>query len=310
MRNSLQILILLMAFWGGLVCAVQTTDIPNRIKNRQAKHTDKKIVFIPGNDSHEVGSHEYLGGCRLLAKLLNENVPGVKAIVTEQGWPKDTKVLDDADAIVLYCDGGINHMIIPNLEQMDRLMKKGVGILGLHYGLEITKGESGNFFLEWLGGYFETFYSVNPFWTPRFEKLPRHPMTNGVNPFEATDEWYYHIRFRKDMKNITPILSANPPASTLDRPDGMRSNNEFVRKDIFENKNPQIIAWAYKRPNGGRSVGITGGHTHNNWLIDDYRKLILNAIVWIAKIKVPKNGIETLTPTQSEMDSLLKKPRK
>lgn len=310
MRNSLQILILLIAFWGLPACTLQRAGMPDSMKSRQAKRTDKKIVFIPGKDSHGVGEHEYLGGCRLLAKLLNENVPGVKAIVTGQGWPTDTKVLDDADVIVMYCDGGVKHMIIPNLAEMDRLMKKGVGLLDLHYAIEITKGEAGNFFLEWIGGYFETFYSVNPVWTAKFETLPRHPITNGVNPFEATDEWYYHIRFRKDMKNITPILSALPPASTLDRPDGSHSNNEFVRRDVLENKNQQIMAWAYTRPNGGRSVGFTGGHTHNNWMIDDFRKLVLNAIVWMAKIKIPKNGIETPTPSQTEMDALLKKPGK
>ena len=84
----------------------------------------KKIVLIPGNDSHGVGDHEHLGGCILLAKLLNENVGGVNAVVTEQGWPKDTTILDDADAIVMYSDGGERHMVIPHMAHIDRLTKK------------------------------------------------------------------------------------------------------------------------------------------------------------------------------------------
>ena len=310
MRNTLQFFFLLQIFLNLPACSVQKSNTLTAQKKISSQHPAKKIVFIPGKDSHEIGEHEYLGGCRLLAKLLNENVTGIKAIVTGQGWPKDATILDDADVIVIYCDGGPNHMIIPNLAQMDKLVKKGVGLVVLHYGLEIPKGETGNFFLDWLGGYFETFYSVNPIWTVKLESLPKHPITNGVHSLEVSDEWYYHIRFTKDLNNITPLLSSLPPAATLNGPDGIRSNNEFVRRDVLVEKKAQILAWAYNRQDGGRSVGFTGGHLHNNWMIDDFRKLILNAILWAAKIKVPKKGIITPAPSRDEMNALLKKPAK
>ena len=100
----------------------------------------KKIVLIPGKDSHGIGEHEHLGGCKLLAKLLNENVSGVNAVVTEQGRPSDTTILDDADAIVMYSDGGEGHMVIPHMAHIVRLMKKGTGLVNLHYAVEIPKG--------------------------------------------------------------------------------------------------------------------------------------------------------------------------
>jgi hypothetical protein len=267
---------------------------------------EKKIVFIPGRDSHGVGEHEHLGGCTLLAKLINENVPGVHAVVTEQGWPKDTTILDDADAIVMYSDGGEGHMVIPHMAHVGRLMDKGVGLVNLHYAVEIPKGDGATNFLKWVGGYFETDYSVNPIWTAKFKSFPKHPITRGVKPFEIEDEWYYHMRFVENDKNLVPILVDLPPASSLTRPEGPHENNPSVREDVLNKKIPQTMAWAYVRPNGGRGFGFTGAHVHNNWINDSFRKLVLNAIVWTAKIEVPVNGVEAASPTQSELDALRK----
>jgi len=50
---------------------------------------------------------------------------------------------------------------------------------------------------------------------------------------------------------------------------------------------------------GGRGFGFTGGHTHKNWGDDNQRKVVLNALLWLAKAEVPKNGVEsTVTPEQ------------
>src|SRR5256885_7167668 len=50
------------------------------------------------------------------------------------------------------------------------------------------------------------------------------------------------------------------------------------------------MAWAFERADGGRSFGFTGGHVHNNWANEDYRRLMVNAILWSAKIDVPAEG--------------------
>jgi hypothetical protein len=112
-----------------------------------------------------------------------------------------------------------------------------------------------------------------------------------VGPFDINDEWYYHMRFRPEMKNVTPILTDLPPKETLSRGDGPHSGNPDVRKDVLENKNPQHVAWAAERDDGGRGFGFTGGHVHWNWGNDDFRKLVLNAIVWCAKLDVPEEGV-------------------
>ena len=257
-----------------------------RLRERKAK----KIAFMAGVRSHGYGSHEHFAGCMILADSLRANMPGYEIVVYRDGWPKATDAFDGVDSIIMYCDGGGRHPANQNLEQIDALAKKGVGLVCLHYGVEVPKGPSGEKFLDWIGGYFEPHWSVNPHWTAKYETLPDHPITQGVEPFEINDEWYYHMRFRAGMKGVTPILTALPPKSTLSRPDGAHSGNPHVRAAVAKGE-PQHMAWAAIREGGGRGFGFTGGHFHWNWGDPNFRKLVLNAIVWSAHGDVPKDGV-------------------
>ena len=261
----------------------------------------KKIVLIAGHKSHGYAGHEFNAGCLLLKRSLDENVPGVETVVHLNGWPQDPRALNDADCIVLYMDGGSGHPVNTRLEEVDRLMKKGVGLVGLHYAVEVPKGKPGNYFLDWIGGYFETFWSVNPHWTMKQPQLAKdHPITRGVKPFTVNDEWYYNMRFREGMGGVTPILTATPPESTRRSESSMRGGNPavFARRGM-----PEVEAWARERPGGGRGFGFTGGHTHWNWGHDDFRKLVLNAIVWCAGVEVPEGGVPSRTPTLKELEA-------
>ncbi len=51
--------------------------------------------------------------------------------------------------------------------------------------------------------------------------------------------------------------------------------------------------WAVERPDGGRGFGFTGGHFHDNWENDQYRKVVLNAMVWLTGTEVPPDGVES-----------------
>ena len=53
------------------------------------------------------------------------------------------------------------------------------------------------------------------------------------------------------------------------------------------------MAWAVERKDGGRGFGFTGGHFYANWWLPDFRRLVLNAIAWTAKIEVPAAGVES-----------------
>jgi putative membrane-bound dehydrogenase-like protein len=251
----------------------------------------KKVVFVAGRASHGYGSHEHYAGCVLLAKELERAMPNFEVEVVRDGWPQDASVLSGADCIVMYADGGGGHPVNPHLEEMDKLAKKGVGVVCIHYAVEVPKGPSGDAFLDWIGGYFETNWSVNPHWTANFKSFPEHPITRGVEPFSINDEWYYHMRFREGMKGVTPILTDLPPKETLNRPDGPHSGNPDVRKAVASGE-PQHVAWAAEREDGGRGFGFTGGHVHWNWGDPNFRKVMLNAITWCAKADVPEEGVE------------------
>ena len=246
-----------------------------------------KIAFLAGRPSHGYGAHEHFAGCTLLAKTLESSFPGLQADVFKYEWPKDS--LESYDAIVMYCDGGKGHPANKHLEQVQKLVDEQVGVVCIHYGVEVPKGEPGDHFLNWIGGYFETHWSVNPHWVAEFKELPDHPIANGVKPFTIQDEWYYHMRFREDMDGVTPILTAVPPARTLSRPDGAHSGNPHVRAKAGQ---PQHVAWALQREDGGRGFGFTGGHFHWNWGNKDFRKVVSNAIIWSGGCEVPKDGVD------------------
>lgn len=260
---------------------------------------DKQILLIAGVASHGPGEHEFRAGSLLLSDCLNK-VPGIHATVASNGWPSDESLLRSADAILLYADGGGGHpAILPDrMKLLDELAKKGVGIGTAHYGVEVPAGAPGFAMLRWTGGYFEMYWSVNPTWHATFSQLPTHPITRGVQPFAMDDEWYYHMRFAPGMSGITPILSVVPPVETVRQSDGTHSSNPWVRWEV-EHGIPQPLMWAFERPTGGRGFGFTGGHYHKNWADNNFRRLVLNALVWAAGAEVPAGGIEsTVTPEQ------------
>ncbi|MEM9943431.1 MAG: family 16 glycoside hydrolase [Planctomycetota bacterium] len=286
-----------------------------RLKRLPLTDGIKKVVFIAGTPSHGYGAHEHNAGCLLLAKCLENAAEDgglpVLTAVYRSGFPRDPTAVDNADTVVVYCDGGGRHFLHHNGEAFENIMRNGTGLACIHYGVEVPKGLSGQRFLNWIGGYFETNWSVNPHWTAKFSSFPDHPISNGVQPFEVRDEWYYHMRFSPMMTRVTPILSSLPPKETLTRKDGPHSNNPHVRKAVLEDKNPQHVAWAFERGDGkGRGFGFTGGHFHNNWANDNFRRLVLNAIAWTAHVEVPQSGIASATPTQQDLEANQDYPKK
>jgi trehalose utilization protein len=278
-----------------------------------ASAADKaKIVFIAGKPSHGPMAHEHRAGNMILAEALNRSGLNVEAVlVPNPGYPEDTLILNDAATVVIFCTGHKGHVLNPHLDEFDKLMKSGTGVVMIHWSTEAEKGKPGEKFLEWMGGFCDMNWSVNPHWTPKFKDFPKHPIANGVKPFSVNDEWYYHMRFVDGLKGVTPILSDLPPPETLIRPDGDRSGNPDVRRAVA-NGEKQHVAWAYERPTGGRGFGFTGAHNHVSWQDENFRKVVLNAILWTAKVEVPKDGCPSPDVSDSQIKENLddKTPRK
>jgi len=265
----------------------------------------KKIVYVAGRPSHPPRMHEHNAGALLVKKLLNtDHSDKVLVVAYRNGWPADPSAFQNADALVIQSDGGPNHPAYWHLRQIDYLREQGVGVGMIHYAVEMTPGETNDTLIAATGGAFEINYSVNPHWDGAFGEFPAHPVANGVKPFTIRDEWYFNMRFRDGMAGVSPILSAVPPQETMSRPDGSHSGNPEVRKQVAEHR-PQSVCWVVERPDGGRGFGFTGLHFHDNWGQDEFRKTVLNAICWIAKVEIPAEGIVTPTPTKEELDANL-----
>jgi type 1 glutamine amidotransferase len=271
------------AFWLVLPASAADIDpydqsgVPLEVEPKDPKLT--KIVLVAGRQSHGPGDHEFFAGTAILCNMLKQT-EGVFPVMARDGWPKNEKIFDGAKAVVFYMDGGGGHPVIQqkHKEVVQKLIDDGVGFVNIHYAVEYPKSQS-EAVLAWLGGYYETGFSTNPHWVADFKSMPEHPITRGVKPFNIRDEWYFNIRFAPESKNVTTILKATPP----DNVRGTAAAKEFKGRE-------EIVAWAFERDKGGRSFGFTGGHTHKNWGDENFRRLVTNAILWTAKVDVPKEG--------------------
>jgi hypothetical protein len=268
----------------------------------------KKLVLIAGEPSHPPGMHEFNAGVQLLAKCL-KGFPGLELSVNLNGWPKDS-VFDGAAGVLIYSDGGDRHMALKEnrLERIGGLMRKGVGLMCAHFAVEVPKDKGGKEFQDWIGGYYEHEWSVNPIWRPEFKEFPKHPIANGVKPFTAEDEWYFNMRFRPEMKGVTGILTAVPSDQVRDGP-YVYPKGPYKHIQAAKGR-PEHLMWAVERDDGGRGVGFTGGHFHTNWKNDDFRKVVLNALVWICKLDVPTDGVASTVSAEEIRANLDPKPQK
>lgn len=240
----------------------------------------KLIVFIAGHKSHGPGEHEYELGCEYLAKSLADSrqAPRYNIVVAKEGWPTDPKVLDRAATILVFADGGNgNENNDPKLGDhwpvLERQMKRGCGLVLLHYATYAPKRLEDAFF-EWTGGYFDyesgdanSKYLTDD-WTMKV--AGKSPLAEGVSDVAFREELYYNMRLKDDDSRRIPVFMATSP-------------------HVPE---PQLVAWGIQRKGGGRSFMYTGGHFLDLLKNSSVRKMLLNAIVWTARDKVPKNGIE------------------
>jgi type 1 glutamine amidotransferase len=246
-----------------------------------------KIVLIAGAKSHAPNTHEYEKGVQLFKHCLDTspNVRGVETVVVTDGWPADVKVLEEAATILLFSDGSDidakTHPLLNGnrMEVFAKQMQRGCGYAAVHY-TTFTPKDLEERFLDWLGGYYD--YETGPppkhWWSKHVvddynlhPATPDHPIARGLEPFKLHEECYFQMRFREADKRRKNILS-------------------------FGDDDASAVAWAVERGGGGRGFGYTGGHFHKNWENENVRRMVLNAILWTAKVEVPKEGVKSSLP--------------
>ena len=272
-------------------------------QERPTTQHPRKIVLIAGKKSHGPGVHEYVKSVRLLKAMLDTS-PNLKGMVTEyhlNGWPDDPATLDTADTIMTISDGQDGDRFSPvpfmtpdRMAIMQRQMDRGCGFITFHFST-FAPDRYGPRMLDWAGGYFDwqgdggerNWYSaIKTLDTEVVPAAPDHPINRGVSALKLREEFYYKIRFRDNDPRLTPIW--NVPA--LD--DGSQPL-------------AGVVAWAVQRENGGRGFATTTGHFYDNWRVADYRKMILNAIVWTAHGKVPEGGVASSFYTDQQVTEIL-----
>ncbi len=270
----------------GVACALLSLS-----RTAFAEEPVTRVALIAGTKSHGPGAHEYEKGMRLLKACLESspNAGEIRASVYTDGWPEDPHALDDADTIVLFCDGSDHnvqdHPLLrdDHLKTLSALMKKGVGFVAIHYTVFVPTEGAGDRFLDWIGGYFDYEHGDAPNgWFSKIQTItapcqiasPEHPISRGLSPFDLREEFYYNIRFRPDDPRLVPILKAAIPGEAA----------------------PETVAWAVERDDGGRGFGYTGGHFHTNWGVENVRRMVLNAILWTAHADVPEGGVDSTVP--------------
>lgn len=284
----------------------------------------KKLVLMAGKPSHPPRMHEFNAGVQLMAKCL-QDVKDLEVKVLLNGWPQDESVFEGADAVVFYMDGGRRHEVVQEdgrrLKLVDQWTKQGVGVGFMHYGVEVLADQAGAEFKRWIGGHYEYMHSCNPIWEPKFTAFAKHPITQGVKPFQTKDEWYFNMRFVNDRPGIeaadwksmrfTPILVAAPSDDVRDGP-YVYPKGPYPHIQAHRGR-AEAMMWAVERKDTkkpARGFGFTGGHFHDNWGNDNYRKVVLNACVWLTGAKVPANGVESKV-TPADLDANLDpKPRR
>ena len=208
---------------------------------------------------------------------------------------------------MVYADGGGGHPCFQDDHRrtIQELARQGAGLGFMHYAVEVPKGEPGQTMWDWIGGYYEDHYSCNPMWSPDYQRFPSHPITRGVQPFSVTDEWYFNMRFSPETNRRANILAAKPSDAVRDGP-YVWPAGPYPHIQASKGRE-ETMMWAYERPNGGRGFGWTGGHHHKNWGNENYRKVVLNAILWIARVDVPPGGVGSSVTAEDLARNLDKK---
>jgi hypothetical protein len=236
-----------------------------------------KIVLIAGSPANAPGSHEYFAGNVLIRDWLKQT-KGVWPVLVADGWPKNEAILDGAKAVVVYADTADK---LPFLEpsrwdHMKRLIDAGTGFVMLHQSADVPADHAAEM-KSWLGAVWQKETGCRGHWDMDFNEIPKHAITRAVTPFHVPfDGWLFNLDF---APGAIPLLSGAIP-------DKARTTAD-AKMHMGRN---EVVAWAYERPNGGRSFAFTGCHIHRNWSLESQRRLVTNGILWTAKMEIPEGG--------------------
>jgi len=229
----------------------------------------KTLLLVgQGPDGHPDQTHEYRDGVRIVARLLRDT-PDL-TILTESGdepWPQGPELIGQADGVVLFVSQGAKwiHDDPRRLDALGRLTERQGGFVGLHWGIGTQAADYIDGFLRLAGGCHGG--PDRKFAVLEADVVPaEHPINAGIAAFRVRDEFYYRLKFTPEA-GLTPLWQAEIEGQT------------------------ETIAWAWERPDGGRSAGFSGLHFHENWRLPAYRRLVAHGVLWSLGLPIPEGGL-------------------
>jgi len=279
------------------------------------EQTTKVIYFLSGIRDHASptvgGRHEVAKDLLVLQDCINKayNIKGVKIVTKfiDARSALDVEDIKDAAAIIVESSSATSsqkrtHPIFPPLppgqkqydqktldylSQLDALHKAGMGIMILHWGIDANNEQNPtarDYYLKWFGETAMEGYTQNPlgFWivTP-IKAAQKHPILNGVHRWIYKDEIFSRLVVNPGDPFRTDLLIGESPETN--------QSEAGSPKGVI---GPRGIASAYEK-SGARGILWGGQDFHSALLNDDYRRFLLNAIVWTAGIQVPAGGVKT-----------------
>ncbi|MFN0051213.1 MAG: CehA/McbA family metallohydrolase [Planctomycetales bacterium] len=205
----------------------------------------------------------YLHTCGLLGECLKLN--GLEPVVSD-GWPQDKALLKEVATIVVYATPAAEYLLDgPHRTEFLELMELGVGLVTIHWASSVVKenyDRLGDRWMSLLGGTWISNVGLSTDTSLLTQLVPQHPICRGWKNYELLDEYYLKPRIAQGE----PLLRVTTKGEEV------------------------IVGWAYERPDGGRSYATTLGHFYSNFQREPFRRTIVNAMVWTAKMEVPETG--------------------
>lgn len=244
----------------------------------------KRLLLVgQGPDGHPAATHEFMAGLQVIEKSL-AGVEGLKVtkVKADEPWQEGPQMLKEADGVVLYVSQGAKWMQADAglYDAFTAFAARGGGIAALHWSVGAKEAKYVDGQVKLLGGSRggpQRKYTVADFKIRL--PTPDHPVVRGIEPFAIRDELYYRLDFLPGA--LDGKSAAGTKASKFDR---------IFAADIEGRE--ETVAWAWQRPDGGRSFGYVGMHFHDNWQRVEYRRLAAQAALWTLKMDVPEGGLK------------------
>ena len=251
-----------------------------------AAESKRLLIVGQGPDGHPPTTHEFMAGANVLAELLkSQKNLQITVVNADEPWADGPKLIDAADGIAMFVTQGAQWMQTDPQRHaaLKRLAARGGAIVALHWSVGAKDAKYIQGQLDLLGatrGGPQRKYLVLS--TELKRVVPNHPILHGVSDIKVHDEIYYAL---DRVPGIQPLFTSH-----------------------IEGKD-EMAAWSWERPDGGRSFGFVGLHFHANWQLQEYRRFVVQGMLWSLKLPIPPGGVSTeIDSKKLELNGVLPPP--